>query len=73
VTIRTVVLRGPFTEIEVGYLVDVMRAIEATRPAETFEIILDAPDAAATELIEEVNPLRVGYARKTTIWERRDR
>jgi hypothetical protein len=61
----TILIRGPFTEVEMAGLVTVLSGIEAARPEETFEIFIDHPDADTEieALVEKINPLRPGYER----------
>lgn len=69
-----IILRGPFTEGEIGQLVAVLQQIEARRPDETFEIFLDASDTDGDDvqaLLERVNPLRPGYERVVKFWRRK--
>jgi hypothetical protein len=67
---RTVMIRGPFTDDEV---LDIMAAVlpltqaaEQARPGETFQVMVDAPDAdiAFDELLAMI-PTQPGYERIT--------
>lgn len=67
----TIVLRGPFTDEDKRRLVAVMQQIEATRPDETFEVLIDAPEEQGTvdELLDKINPPRPGYTRTLSYWD----
>lgn len=68
---HVIVLRGPFTEGDVGEIIALVQRIEADRPDETFEIALNASDSAdAEELLDHLNPLRPGYQRVVKYWNR---
>lgn len=62
---RTVMVRGPLTDDELAQIVEVMQRIEAARPRETFEVLIDDPDTEGEieELAEKINPRRPGYER----------
>jgi hypothetical protein len=69
---RLVVLRGPFTDVELREIIAVVSDIEARRPDEVFELSIDASDSDddVQELLDMVNPLRPGYERVVKYWRR---
>lgn len=65
-----VVIKGPFTEEDLRQIVDVLRMIESTRPTETFEFIIDAPETDIEIELSRVAPLPPSYERHIKGWDR---
>lgn len=68
--IKSIILRGPFTEDNLARLIETMKDIEAQRPDENFEVIFDASqvdvDTEVEAIFEKFSPLRPGYGRIVT-------
>lgn len=64
-TSRSLMVRGPLTDENLAAILYVVRAIEALRPDETFEVYIDAPDidTEIEKFAEAMNPRRPGYER----------
>jgi hypothetical protein len=63
---RRILIEGPFSHDELLDIIELLRRIEARRPAETFSVFIDDEDTerAAQEFMDRV-PLTPGYERIT--------